>query len=380
MGFLECLVGIETVNKHRSLYFEKDIIFKLISLSVEESMSEFRYNRLKDTWSIIAEERAKRPHDYATHIHEEEIGDVKRCPFEYGNEFMTPPEVFAIREKGTKPDTPGWKVRVIPNKYPAVNPETKLEKTFDCIYDKFSGFGYHEVIIDTPDHFKHIQNFENEDYFYLLTAFKERMRNLFDDEKIMYVHIFKNHGKEAGKSLVHSHSQLIALPMIPKSIDTQINQCREYFLEKERCLLCDEIRYEIFSEKRVVYENKEFLVYCPYASLYPFEIRIVPRVHSHSFLEINDFDSLIDALKIAVKRLHKSLINPPFNMILYTSPPKRDNYKIPNYFYNIQRFNHWYIEILPRIAIHAGFELGTGYYINPTPPELAAKYLREAVL
>ncbi len=320
-------------------------------------MSEFRYNRLKNTWTVIAEERAKRPHDYATHVHEEEIGDVKRCPFEYGNEFMTPPEVFAIRDEDSKPDSPGWKVRVIPNKYPAVSPDTKLEFNFDCIFDSISGFGYHEVIIDTPNHFKHIQNFEEEDYKYLFTAFKERMKALYKDEKVKYVQIFKNHGKEAGKSLVHSHSQLIAIPMIPKSVDTQINQCRNYFIEKERCLICDEIKFEKIVNKRIVYENQDFLVYCPYASLYPFEVRIVPKFHSHSFLELGTFSSLIDAVKIAVKRLHKSLINPPFNMILYTSPPKRDKYKIPNYFYNIELFNHWYIEILPRIAIHAGFEL-----------------------
>ncbi len=345
-------------------------------------MSELRYNRLKDTWSVIAEERAKRPHDYATHVHEEEIGDVKRCPFEYGNEFMTPPEVFAIRDENSKPNTPGWKVRVIPNKYPAVNPETEYKNLFDCIYDKKTGFGYHEVIIDTPDHFKHIQNFEYEDFKNLFITFLERIKDISKDKRIRYIHVFKNHGKEAGKSLVHSHSQLIALPMIPKFIDTQIKQSREYFKEKERCLLCDEIKFELKHKERIVYENQYFVVYCPYASLYPFEIRIIPKIHTHDFTEISDsiFDSLIDATRIAVRRLHKTLINPPFNMVLYTSPPKRDIPDNPTYFYKIEEFNHWYLEILPRVAIHAGFELGTGYYINPTPPEHAAKYLREAIL
>ncbi len=346
-------------------------------------MSELRYNRLKDTWAIIAEERAKRPHDYATHVHEEEIGDVKRCPFEYGNEFMTPPEIFSIREEGTEPDTPGWKVRVIPNKYPAVSLQTPDDRLFSCIYDKVLGFGSHEVIIDTPDHFKHIQNFEDEDFKNLFIAFKQRIVELSKDKRIRYIHIFKNHGREAGKSLVHSHSQLIALPVIPKDIDTQINQCRKHFSKTERCLLCDEIKCELETKTRVVHENDYFLVYCPYASLYPFEIRIIPKFHSYNFIQAVEqpfINGLIDAVKIAVRRLHKTLINPPFNLILYTTPPKRDIPQNPYYFYNIEKFNHWYIEILPRIAILAGFELGTGYYINPTPPEYAARYLREVII
>ncbi len=346
-------------------------------------MSEFRYNRLKDTWSIIAEERAKRPHDYATHVHEEEVGDVKRCPFEYGNEFMTPPEIFAIREEGTAPDTPGWKVRVIQNKYPAVSPETPDNREFECIYDKVSGFGSHEVIIDTPDHFKHIQNFEDEDFKNIFIAYKHRILELSKDERIRYIHIFKNHGREAGKSLVHSHSQLIATPMIPKAIDTQINQCRKYFMEKGRCLICDEVKLELELKTRIVHENEYFVVYCPYASLYPFEVRITTKFHSFDFTSVVEkpfLDSLIDAVKTAVRRLHKTLINPPFNMVLYNTPPKREIPQNPTYFYNIEKFNHWYIEILPRIAILAGFELGTGYHINPTPPEHAARYLREVLL
>ncbi|NPA51558.1 MAG: galactose-1-phosphate uridylyltransferase [Aquificae bacterium] len=339
-------------------------------------MSELRYNRLKDTWTIIAEERAKRPHDYKEYT-KEEATQIENCPFEYGNEHMTPPEVFAIREKNTKPNSSGWKVRVVPNKYPAVSPQTPLDYFFRCIYDNVTGFGYHEVIIDTPDHFKQIQDFNKEDFQYLFTAFKERLKALSNDNRIKYIHIFKNHRKEAGKSLYHSHSQLIALPMIPKLVDTQINQSRSYYKQKERCLLCDEVMYELETEERILYKNEKFVVYCPYASLYPFEIRIVPYPHSYSFLEIKKFDYLIDAVKVAVKKLNNTLLDPPFNLILYTSPPKRDNYKIPDYFYNIEIFNHWYIEILPRITTHAGFELGTGYYINPVPPETAVNKLKQ---
>ena len=345
-------------------------------------MSELRYNHLKDTWSIIAEERARRPHDYATHIHEEEKGDVSLCPFEYGNEDKTPPEIFAIREPGTLPNTPGWKVRVIPNKYPAVRIETPPDRVGECFYDKIMGFGAHEVIVETPDHFKHIQNFSIEEFNNMFTAYKERIKSLSGDVRIRYIHVFKNHGKEAGKSLVHSHSQLIALPSIPKIVDTQINQSRNYYKEKERCLICDEINQELKEVKRIIYENDSFVIFCPYASLFPFEIKIVPKFHSHDFTQINDkqMNDLSDATRTAVNKLYKTLVNPPFNMVLYTSPPIREIPSKMDYFYHIDRFYHWHIEILPRIATLAGFELGTGYYINPTPPEDAAKFLREVLL
>ncbi len=341
-------------------------------------MSELRYNYLKDSWTVIAVERARRPHDYSTHIYEE-YGDIKKCPFEPGNESKTPPEIFAIREPGTAPNTPGWKVRVIPNKYPALRIEETDKKDFYFIYDKAGGFGAHEVIIDTPDHYKHIQDFSIEELNYLYTAFKERISSLYKDIRIKYVHVFKNHGKDAGKSLVHSHSQLIALSQIPKQPDTIISQSRKHYREKGRCYTCDEIKAELLDGSRLVYENEEFLVFCPYASFYPFEIKIVPKKHYHDFTQIDNkvMTLLSDATQQAVRRLHKALVNPPFNMILYTSPPIRDNEKDPDYFYNMDKFFHWYIEILPRIAIHAGFELGTQYYINPTPPEDAAKYLRE---
>ncbi|RMD47246.1 MAG: galactose-1-phosphate uridylyltransferase [Aquificota bacterium] len=344
-------------------------------------MSELRYNYLKDTWSIIAVERARRPHDFATHVYEE-YGDIKKCPFEPGNEGKTPPEIFSIREPNTKPDTPGWKVRVIPNKYPALRIEETDKSDFYLIYDKKGGFGAHEVIIDTPDHYKHIQDFSVEEMSNMFLTFRERMRALYMDLRIKYVHIFKNHGKDAGKSLVHSHSQLIALSQIPKKQETMINQSRNYFKEHDRCYICDEIKAELLDGSRIVYENSDFLVFCPYASLYPFEIKILPKKHLHDFSTIDGdlLKDLSEATQQAVRRLHKALVNPPFNLILYTSPPVRDNPKEPDYFYGIDKFFHWHIEILPRIAIHAGFELGTDYFINPTPPEEAAKYLREVII
>lgn len=341
-------------------------------------MSQIRYNYLKDTWSIVSKERSKRPHDYVSK--EEEIGDISTCPFEYGKEDKTPPEIFALRKPGTKPNTPGWITRVVPNKYPALNTDTNLERYFDGLHDIITGFGYHEVIVDTPDHFKHIQNFEIDDFKNLFITLKHRLIDISKDERIRYIHFFKNHKKEAGKSLFHSHSQIIATPSIPKNIQTQIKQLKKYYQNKERCYLCDEITFELNEKIRVIYENKDFLVYCPFASLFPFEIKIIPKFHSHDFGLISDsqLNSFCQAIQNAVKVLDKTLKNPPFNIVLYTSPPIRNLPEL-DYYYMIEKFNHWYLEILPRNAILAGFELGTGYYINPTIPEEAAKFLREAI-
>ena len=344
-------------------------------------MSEFRYNYLKDTWVIIATERSKRPHDYNVSIYEEPITDTSKCPFEYGNEDKTPPEIFAIRPNASAPNTPGWLVRVFPNRYPALRIENSTLSEGYYIFDKKGGFGAHEVIVETPDHFKHIQDFDQQDFINMFIAFRERMKSLYNDYRIKYIHIFKNHGKEAGKSLVHSHSQLIALPMIPKQPLTKIIQSQKYFLEKERCYTCDEIKLESQLGERVIYENENFISYCPYASLYPFEIKIAPKFHSHDFSTITEdtMKDLADIMRFTVKKLDKTLINPPFNMILYSAPPYRDDVVNKEMFNHINRYFHWHIEILPRITTLAGFELGTDYYINPTSPEEAAKFLREVV-
>lgn len=343
--------------------------------------SELRFDYLNNSWSLLSTERSRRPRDYTVSIYEEAITDVSQCPFEYGNEDKTPPEIFAIREDGSLANTPGWKVRVFSNKYPALRLENVGIRDSEGFFEKMGGFGAHEVIVDTPDHFKHIQDFSIKEHFYMLYTFRERMRSLYNDLRIRYVHIFKNHGKEAGKSLVHSHSQLIALGMIPKKIETQIYQSKKYYREKNRCYLCDEIKFELKESKRVVYENGRFVAYCPYGSLYPFQVRIAPKQHHHDFSLISDDEigDLAEILEYTVKKLHKALINPPFNLILHTCPPVRENPTDFAYFYGIQYLYHWHIEILPRMNTLAGFELGTDIYINPTLPEEAAKFLIEVV-
>ncbi|RMD46077.1 MAG: galactose-1-phosphate uridylyltransferase [Aquificota bacterium] len=334
-------------------------------------MFEIRYNFLKDTYVIFSSERAKRPHDYK-HEPEAEIGIVENCPFEYGNENKTPSEVFAIREKDTKPNTPEWKVRVIPNKYPAVKSDIPFLKEREGIYLKYSGYGYHEILIDTPDHYKQIYNFSVEEIKNAFIAVKERFLFISKDKKIKYIQFFKNYGKEAGSSLFHSHSQIIAIPILPKEVKTQLSQLKNYFEKNKKCYLCEEINFEIKEDKRIIFQNEEFLAYCPYYSIFPFEVRIIPKKHLSRFECINEnlLIKLSEVLLFVAKKIYKILNNPAFNLILYTSP-----FNIKNE--DFETFNHWYIEILPRLTTIAGFELGSGFYINTTYPEDAAKFLKQ---
>ncbi|EDP74122.1 galactose-1-phosphate uridylyltransferase [Hydrogenivirga sp. 128-5-R1-1] len=335
-------------------------------------MPEIRYNFLKDTYVIFSTERAKRPHDYFREP-EAEIGIVEKCPFEYGNESKTPPEVFAVRENGSLPDTPGWKIRVVPNKYPALKPEGNFLEKQEGLFKKFTGYGYHEIIIETPDHFKQIYNFSVEEIKLLFVAVKNRFNEISKDKNIKYIQYFKNYGKEAGCSLFHSHSQIIAVPLIPKEITTKLHQLKEFHKKSKSCYICEEINFELKENKRIVYENEYFIAYCPYASIFPFEIRIIPKRHTGSFENIDDIEIiyLSEITKIITQKLYKTLNNPAFNMTLYTSPVNTD-------IEHVDKFNHWYIEILPRVNIIAGFELGTGWCINTTYPEDASKFLKES--
>ncbi|WP_457681512.1 galactose-1-phosphate uridylyltransferase [Thermovibrio sp.] len=343
--------------------------------------SQLRYNYLWDTWVVVAPERERRPHDFPAHS-PGPISPPEKCPFEPGKEELTPNEIFAIREPGSKPNSPGWKVRVIPNKYPALRIENSPQFKGECIYDLQGGFGAHEIVIDTPDHFKHPHNFSLEEWKLLLYTYRVRMESLYGDARIKYVLVFKNYGREAGASLSHSHSQIIATPQIPKLIDTVVHQSKRYFTKKGRCYLCDEIRYELKTGERVVYENEEFVVYCPFYSIFPFQMRVAPKKHLYSYTQLSEQELylLADALQKSIRKLHKALVNPPYNFFVHTSPPVRENFREPHYFALIEESFHWYLEILPRITTPAGFEWGSWYFINPTKPESAAKFLREVVL
>ncbi len=340
-------------------------------------MSELRWDPLKKSWVIITSEQGRRPRDF---IQPRERITMEACPFCRGREEKTPPEVFAIRPQGSIPDGPDWKVRVIPNKYPALRIEGNLEKRGKGLYDTMNGIGAHEIIVETPDHDRSMSELSAAQITDVLRAYRARLLDLRRDPRFRYVFIFKNHGAEAGSTIAHSHSQLIALPVTPPHVATELTACREYYERKERCLLCDILHQELADGVRIVRDDGDFVVFAPYASAFPFELRLLTRRHGHDFALLGDRDlaALADALKDTLVRLRSVLRDPPFNFVLHNAPPMHLRLGKPGYWGSIPYDYHWHIELIPRLTKIAGFEWGTGFYMNPTPPEDAARFLREA--
>lgn len=329
-------------------------------------MPELRRDPVIGRWVIISTERAKRPSELVVERSKSRGGFCPLCP---GNESKTPPEVFALREQNTKPDTPGWKLRVVPNKFPALVTEGELNKRGEGIYDKMSGLGGHEVIIETPDHKANASTLSSDDFKNILLSYKQRIMELRKNNLFRYVLVFKNYGEAAGASLEHPHSQLIALPVVPKRAMEELEFAKSYYSYKDRCVFCDIIDQERSDRRRVVAENDGFLAIEPFAPRFPFETCVLPKKHISSFEDTDDsmFELMAEMLSLVLRKINKALGFPPYNYMLHSSPFNR----------NDNEFYHWHFEIIPRVSRIAGFEWGTGFYINPTPPEQAAEYLRD---
>ena len=339
-------------------------------------MSELRWDPLKLHWVIIATERGRRPRDF--HVEQNEA-EMTSCPFCYGNEDKTPPEIFAIRPSGPA-NSPNWKVRVIPNKYPVLRIEGEIKSRGYGLYDVMTGIGAHEVIIETPKHEKGLADLSVAEITDVLIAYRARFIDLRRDNRFRYMVLFKNHGVRAGATIAHSHSQLIAVPLTPPVAATELKICRDFYAGKERCIFCDLIDFELASGDRVVKEFPDFLTVTPYASCFPFELRLYPKRHSHDFALMDDgqLAELAVAMKDMLLRLKTVLADPPYNFILHTAPPQQQRLGKPEYWGSLEYDYHWHIELVPRLTQIAGFEWGTGFYINPTSPEDAALFLREA--
>ncbi len=332
-------------------------------------MSELRKDPIVERWVVVNVTRPALPSDFS--ISPFEWKGNKNCPFCYGNEHLTPPEIEAISLEHREPNTPGWKVRVVPNKFPALRIEGNLDKRGVGIYDMSNGIGAHEVIIDSPHHFKGIGELEDVEVEYMLKAYTSRALDLRKDRRFKYILIFKNVGVQAGASLEHGHSQLIALPMVPKNVKEEVKGAERYFEYKERCVFCDMIAYEREVGERVVMESDHFLAFCPLSSRFSFEVWIIPKEHLIDFALITpeNLKELAKILKRTIMKLKKVLGEHPYNYIIHTSPINNMETH-PSY--------HWHIEIMPKLTRVAGFEWGSGFYVVFTPPEVSAKYLREA--
>jgi UDPglucose--hexose-1-phosphate uridylyltransferase len=332
-------------------------------------MPELRKDPIIGRWVIISTERGKRPSHFGQ---TEKRISPKACPFCPGNESATPNEIMAYRPDGSEANKPGWSLRVVSNKYPALIIEGELDREPKGIYDRMNGIGAHEVIIETPHHEHDLVDLPLQNIKDTLWAFRERYLDLQRDPRFKYILIFKNHGEAAGASVEHSHSQLIATPIIPKRVAEELIGAKKYLDYKERCIFCDIIRQEITDQERVIFENDSFIAFCPYASRFPFETWLMPKAHICHYVDI-DFDmhtELASILKEILSRLKAGLANPAYNFILHTAPVGNE----------YREYYHWHIEIIPKLTKVAGFEWGTGFYINPTRPEDAAKFLRELVI
>ncbi|GBD95434.1 MAG TPA: galactose-1-phosphate uridylyltransferase [Nitrospirae bacterium] len=328
-------------------------------------MPELRKDPISGRWVIISIERGKRPSDFGMRVSPKKGGF---CAFCEGNEHTTPPEILAFRSDKGEPNTPGWTLRVVSNKFPALNVEGQLNRSGDGIFDKMNGVGAHEVIIECPDHNLTLSTMSLKSVEDVLWAFHHRITDLKKDSRFRYVLVFKNEGDEAGSSLEHTHSQLIALPIVPHLVEEELFQAKQYYEYKERCIFCDIIHQETADKKRVISENDDFIALAPFAPRSPFETMILPKRHESSYLPDGKFSLLAQLLQQTLKQIDKILDLPPYNMMIHTSPFKNEE----------NEYYHWHMEIIPKLTKIAGFEWGSGFYINPTPPEEAAKFLREA--
>lgn len=329
-------------------------------------MGELRRDPVVGRWVIVEIENPKKPQDFDYEPH---LASGGLCPFCYGNEFMTPPEISCFRDPGTNPNSPGWQVRVVANKFPALQIEGDLDRRGLGIYDMSNGVGAHEVLVESPYHNKDIPELlpaEIESYLKMCCV---RAADLKKDSRFKYIMIFRNYGAAAGASLEHPHTQLVALPMVPKNALEEIHGAQNYYNYRERCIFCDIIRQETQDKERVILENKYFVSFCPFVSRFPFEIMIFPRQHSGYFCHMSPEETaaLAQILKDTLAKLKKVFVNLSYNYIIHSAPINGDE--------GVEYY-HWHLEIMPKLTQVAGFEWGTGFYLDPTSPELAAQYLK----
>lgn len=328
-------------------------------------MSELRYNLISREWVIIATDRAKRPKDFVkTKSESKPLPDHRKdCPFCPGNEAMGAGETFRLGDDKT------WKTRVIFNKFPALSPNEKLERGLNGLYNKISGYGVAEVIIEHPKHNNFIGLMTDAEVEDIISTYKNRYLSIMEQKGIEAITIFKNHGPAAGTSLEHPHSQLIATPVVPPQVRNRIDNAVKFFDIIGQCIFCRTLKDELDKKVRIVLETEKFVSFIPYASASPFMIWILPKRHASSFAGIDaaEIKDLARHLKIVLAKLYHELCNPDFNYTIRSIPVRESE---AEYF-------HWYLSIIPRISQPAGFELGSGMFINASLPEESAEFLRK---
>jgi len=341
------------------------------------SPSELRKDAVSGRWVIIASDRSKRPDDFRpAKTAERPRVSSAFCPFCAGNEAKTPPQIFALAGPDDGSGRAPWRVRVVPNKFPAVSRGDAPARTKSGLFESMPGIGVHEVVIESPDHDREMADLPTDHIRDILTTYQARLQSLETEPQYAYVQLFKNKGMDAGASLSHPHTQIVALPIIPKRVKEEIYNSDRFFRKTGECLFCRALAEELGAGERIVLKNEHFAAFEPFASRFPFETRIFPLRHAPHFsgARPEELAALAETLSAVLSKLKALLGDPSYNLVLHQSPhPARARRHWPE----IERIAHWYLEIIPVLTHVAGFEWGTGFYINPVVPESAAKFLRE---
>lgn len=329
-------------------------------------MPELRQNLATKEWVIIANERAKRPDEYIQSqrhiVTETRTFYDANCPFCPGNEEMD-------LEIERMPAVGEWQTRVVANKYPALLREGELARTFDGVHRQITGIGYHEILVEHPHHNTTLALMTVEEIKYVLEAFYSRGWSIRKDSRIEQIVYFKNHGEQAGASLRHPHSQIIGLPVVPNNIRHRIEEARRYFDDNGECVYCTMLQDELKKKERLVAVSDHFVAFVLYAAPSPFNAWILPLQHSVSFMysHQDEIEDLAGILRKVLRKLYIGLRDPSYNLIIRSAPVK----EISN------DYLHWYVSLVPRLSRTAGFELGSGMFINPSMPEDCAAFLRD---
>ncbi len=327
-------------------------------------MPELRQNVLTREWVIISPERAKRPDEFARKKDNERVlpGYVSDCPFCVGNEHLTIDELFRV------PDNDGWKIRVISNKFPALSSLGGRVRRVDGIYRSMTAVGHHEVIVEHRLHNMTIALMTDDEVADILKVYQYRYSEIKKDSRVEAIILFKNHGEAAGTSVAHPHSQLVATPIVPNQIRSRIEEALRYFDDTGECVCCRTVHDELQAKERLIFQSKNFLAFIPYAALSPFHTWIFPLRHVSSFDEIDaaEINDLAKCLKAVLAKLYHGLNDPDFNYSIRSIPTRELH----------SEYFHWYFTIVPRVSKTAGFEIGSGMYVNTALPEESAEFLR----
>ena len=333
-------------------------------------MSELRWDPLDRTWALIATDRGRRPSDFMPP--ERRHAPHAPCPFCLILDGKGP--ATRIAQRRTKQDV----VAVLANRFPVLTVEAPSERRQVGPYDYVSGVGAHEVVVETTRHDLRFRDFPTEQIAAVLMTWRDRVNDLTRDRRFQHVEVFKNDGPNAGATLSHAHSQIVATPILPPRLLRQLDAAQAHWQTKERCLVCDIVGFESEVGTRVIDNEGDFIAWCPYASHHPFEVEISSRRHSPFFVNLDEpqAHAVAALLSRTLRALDKALRGADLNLCLSLSPSTQSYARGKQGLEQLDQFWHWRLEIIPRILPFGGFELGTDLVINPTAPEAAAAHLR----